>query len=213
MTGHEKELSEIKGYVARLYQMVRGRTQMALELTEDQAASTLEVGETIEEINTNLQIANSFQQEEIYNKLTDVEKLLQKILNVEPEKFTKVDKWMGMSFGGTVYFSALAFVIEESEKNYHIKEAWNIPIWRGPGWVKRGWEPLLMAADKDTIATIDKNKVLAIYEPTRDILTEFLHSDAYESNYNFVVDPWKKSKRPLADMHRAVERNFKEKED
>ena len=80
MSSIEKELMEMKGYVARLYQMVRGRTQMALELTEDQAASTLEVGETIEEINTNLQIANSFQQEEIYNKLTDVEKLLQKNL-------------------------------------------------------------------------------------------------------------------------------------
>ena len=67
MSQDTKELAEIKGYVARLYQMVRGRSQMALELTEEQSEQTQGVGETIDEINTNLQIANSFQQEEIYN--------------------------------------------------------------------------------------------------------------------------------------------------
>ena len=80
MSQDTKELAEIKGYVARLYQMVRGRTQVALELTEDQAEQTQGVGETIDEINTNLQIANSFQQEEIYKKLTDVEYLIKKII-------------------------------------------------------------------------------------------------------------------------------------
>ena len=57
MSQDTKELAEIKGYVARLYQMVRGRTQMALELTEEQTEQTAGVGETIDEINTNLQIA------------------------------------------------------------------------------------------------------------------------------------------------------------
>ena len=36
MTGNEKELSEIKGYVARLYQMIRHRTAVSVELTEEQ---------------------------------------------------------------------------------------------------------------------------------------------------------------------------------
>ena len=31
MTGNEKELSEIKGYVARLYQMIRHRTAVSVE--------------------------------------------------------------------------------------------------------------------------------------------------------------------------------------
>ena len=61
MSQDTKELAEIKGYVARLYQMVRGRTQVALELTEDQAEQTQGVGETIDEINTNLQIASNLE--------------------------------------------------------------------------------------------------------------------------------------------------------
>ena len=87
MSQDTKELAEIKGYVARLYQMVRGRSQMALELTEEQSEQTQGVGETIDEINTNLQIANSFQQEEIYNKLTDVETLIKKIIKGAVEGF------------------------------------------------------------------------------------------------------------------------------
>ena len=74
MTGHEKELSEIKGYVARLYQMIRHRTQISVELTEDQNETAESVGETIEDINTKLQIANSFQQEEIFEKIKSLEK-------------------------------------------------------------------------------------------------------------------------------------------
>ena len=65
MSSIEKELMEMKGYVARLYQMIRHRTQISVELTEDQNETAESVGETIEDINTKLQIANSFQQEEI----------------------------------------------------------------------------------------------------------------------------------------------------
>ena len=78
MSKEEKSLQEIKGYVARLYGIVRTRSH-------EESSDT----ETIEEINTNLQIANSFQQEEIYTKLCDVETLLQQLLNVVPEKFEK----------------------------------------------------------------------------------------------------------------------------
>ena len=67
MTGNEKELSEIKGYVARLYQMIRHRTAVSVELTEEQNETADTLGDTIEDINTKLQIANSFQQEEIYD--------------------------------------------------------------------------------------------------------------------------------------------------
>ena len=79
MLPQDKELSEIKGYVARLYAMVRSRSSgMNIALTEDQEASTQGMGETIEEINTNLQIANSFQQEEIHVTLNSIEKLTSK---------------------------------------------------------------------------------------------------------------------------------------
>lgn len=214
MLPQDKELSEIKGYVARLYAMVRSRSSgMNIALTEDQEASTQGMGETIEEINTNLQIANSFQQEEIHVTLNSIEKLLEKLLNIESEKFTKVDKWMGMGLGGSVYMSTLIFIIEESEKNYRCREAWNVPMWRGPGWVKRGFEPLLMLADKDTVFTIEKNKVLAIYEPTKELLTDFFHSEAYnqDGNYGIVVDPWKPNKRPRADAMNLATNAMKKK--
>ena len=76
MTGNEKELSEIKGYVARLYQMIRHRTAVSVELTEEQNETADTLGDTIEDINTKLQIANSFQQEEIYDKIKSLESLL-----------------------------------------------------------------------------------------------------------------------------------------
>ena len=87
MTGNEKELSEIKGYVARLYQMIRHRTAVSVELTEEQNETADTLGDTIEDINTKLQIANSFQQEEIYKKLTDVETLIKKIIKGAVEGF------------------------------------------------------------------------------------------------------------------------------
>ena len=49
-----KELSEIKGYVGRLYQLIRNRTDISLELSDRQAEEFTAVGDTIEEINTNL---------------------------------------------------------------------------------------------------------------------------------------------------------------
>ena len=118
MDQDKRELSEIKGYVGRLYQLIRNRTDISLELSDRQAEEFTAVGDTIEEINTKLQIANSFQQEEIFDELKKigdtlggVTQVLKKILNVsdpeanvEDEKFTKVDTWKTMqiqsSFGG-----------------------------------------------------------------------------------------------------------------
>ncbi len=196
----EKELIEIKGYVARLYGMVRGRTQISLELTEGQEASTAGVGETIDEINTNLQIAHSFQQEEIYEKLKDVETLIKKLLTgaisgfkVEEEKFTKVEEWMafGLATGHNGMGDVIAFVTEESEQSYKLKTPFKIEIWRGPRWVKRAFDPMLLAGDQETIITIDKNNVLACYKPSKILYNELMDSHAYNSNYDLVVDPWK----------------------
>ena len=36
MAHDDKELAEIKGYVSRLYTLVRSRTEISLELSEDQ---------------------------------------------------------------------------------------------------------------------------------------------------------------------------------
>ncbi len=196
----EKELIEIKGYVARLYGMVRGRTQISLELTEGQEASTAGVGETIDEINTNLQIAHSFQQEEIYEKLKDVETLIKKLLTgaisgfkVEEEKFTKVEEWMafGLATGHSGLGDVIAFVIEESEQSYRLKTPFKIEIWRGPRWVKRAFDPMLLAGDQETIVTIDKSKVVTYYKPSETLYNELMDSHAYNSNYDLVVDPWK----------------------
>ena len=111
MYSDEKELAEIKGYVGRLYQLVRSRTEISLELSDRQAEEFTAVGDTIEDINTKLQIANSFQQEEIFEELKVIAKVLKQLvsisdpsLNVEDEKFTKVDSWKILkvidSYGG-----------------------------------------------------------------------------------------------------------------
>ena len=47
-----KDLEMIKGYVARLYTLVRSRTEITLELSEGQAEEFSAVGDTIEDINT-----------------------------------------------------------------------------------------------------------------------------------------------------------------
>ena len=216
MSQDTKELAEIKGYVARLYQMVRGRTQMALELTEEQTEQTAGVGETIDEINTNLQIANSFQQEEIYNKLTDVETLLKKIIKgavegfkvEEEEKFNKVEEWMafGLATGHSGMGDIIAFVIEESENSYKIKTPFKIEIWRGPRWVKRAFEPMLLDGDPKTVVTIDKNKVFTYYKPSEVMYNELMDSHAYNSEYNPVVDPWKQ-RNELPEAKRGVTSN------
>jgi hypothetical protein len=196
MDGTHHELAEMKGYVARIYQIIRSRTEMALQLTDEQDASTQSTAETIEDINTKLQIANIFQEEEIYKKLSDVEGLLKQLLDVVPETFTKVEEWMGMSFGtgSNGVGDKLAYVIEESEKSYHIKTLFEIQFWRGPGWVKRGYEPSLISADEDTIITVNKSRVLTYFKPAPERLEEFLNSEAYHANYNPVIDPWKEEK-------------------
>ena len=182
MSKEEKSLQEIKGYVARLYGLVRSRTH------EETGES-----ETIEEINTNLQIANSFQQDEIYTKLCDVETLLQQLLNVVPEKFEKVDEWMamGLGTGHNGVGDIIAFVIEESEKSYLIKSPYSINTWRGHGWVRRAFEPMLMAGDLNTEVLWEKSKVLTYYKPSEEVMKEFLDSAAHHSNYNIIKDPWK----------------------
>jgi hypothetical protein len=130
-----KELSEIKGYVSRLYQLVRSRTEISLELSEDQAEEFTAVGDTIEDINTKLQIANSFQQEEIYDKLKGIEQLLKQLLDpadVEDEKFTKVDSWKVLkvidSFGGPIAVftgDLIGFVCTESDNSINIREIYS----------------------------------------------------------------------------------------
>ena len=150
MTGNEKELSEIKGYVARLYQMIRHRTAVSVELTEEQNETADTLGDTIEDINTKLQIANSFQQEEIYDKIKSLESLLKQLLNVEDEKFTKVDSWRAMkiqtSFGGPMavfYGDLLGYVISESDKSINVKEIYSVISYQGPNWKKVGFEPFI----------------------------------------------------------------------
>ena len=178
-----KDLEMIKGYVARLYTLVRSRTpsdQVDLE----------ELGETIDDINTKLQIANSFQQDEIYNKLIDVENLLIQLLDVVPEKFKKVDEWMAMGLGHKGE-DIIAYVIEESEKNYKVKEPFSINTWRGHNWARRGFEPMLLLGDKDTIVTWEKSRVFTCYKPSEEYMKEFLNSAAYNSNFKVLVDPWK----------------------
>jgi hypothetical protein len=199
MDGSYKELTEIKGYVARLYGIVRNRV-----LTP----TTQTAFETIEDISTKLQIANSFQQDEIFQKLTDVENLLKQLLDVvptaqqntenllkqlldiTPETFTKVEDWFGMGMDGKEIGNILAYVIEESEKSYHIKTPFQIQIWRGPGWVRRGYEPCLLSADVDTVVTLNKNKVLTYFKPKSNILETFMASEAYHASYNPVIDPF-----------------------
>ena len=77
-----KDLEMIKGYVARLYTLVRARTEITLEFSENQAEEFSAVGDTIEDINTKLQIANSFQQEEIFETLKGIAKVLKQLLNI-----------------------------------------------------------------------------------------------------------------------------------
>ena len=182
MSKEEKSLQEIKGYVARLYGIVRTRSH-------EESSDT----ETIEEINTNLQIANSFQQEEIYTKLCDVETLLQQLLNVVPEKFEKVDEWMamGLGTGHNGVGDVIAFVIEESEKSYKIKSTYIINTWRGHGWARRAYEPMLMAGDLETEVIWEKSKVLSYYKPTEERLKEFLNSASLALGYDVMPDPWK----------------------
>tara|TARA_Y100000310_G_C20468666_1_gene708910 strand:- start:113 stop:742 length:630 start_codon:yes stop_codon:yes gene_type:complete len=203
MDASHKELTEIKGYVARLYGIVRSK----LASPDNQTPT-----ETIEDISATLQIANSFQQDEIFQKLTDVESLLKQlldavpnaqqntenllkqILDIAPETFTKVDEWFGMGMDGKGMGDILAYVIEESEKSYHIKTPFQVQIWRGPGWVRRGYEPCLISAGDETIVTVNKSKVLTYFKPRPNILEAFMNSEAYHASYNPVIDPFEAKK-------------------
>ncbi len=196
MTGNEKELSEIKGYVARLYQMIRHRTAVSVELTEEQNDTADALGDTIEDINTKLQIANSFQQEEIYDKIKSLESLLKQLLNVEDEKFIKVDSWRAMkiqtSFGGPMavfYGDLLGYVISESDKSINVKEIYSLISYSGPNWKKVGFEPFAKMVDSTEI-NIEKNSLLYIVEPSKNNLEQFMAFRKKHEKYKEILTPW-----------------------
>ena len=196
MTGNEKELSEIKGYVARLYQMIRHRTAVSVELTEEQNETADTLGDTIEDINTKLQIANSFQQEEIYDKIKSLENLLKQLLNVEDEKFTKVDSWRAMkiqtSFGGPMavfYGDLLGYVISESDKSINVKEIYSVISYSGSNWKKVGFEPFAKMVDSTEI-NIEKNSLLYIVEPSKNNLEQFMAFRKKHGEYKDIRSPW-----------------------
>ena len=197
MTGNEKELSEIKGYVARLYQMIRHRTAVSVELTEEQNETADTLGDTIEDINTKLQIANSFQQEEIYDKIKSLESLLKQLLNVEDEKFTKVDSWRAMkiqtSFGGPMavfYGDLLGYVISESDKSINVKEIYSVISYQGPNWKKVGFEPFAKMVDSTQEINIEKNSLLYIVEPSENNLEKFMAFRKKHGEYKEIHSPW-----------------------
>ena len=196
MTGNEKELSEIKGYVARLYQMIRHRTAVSVELTEEQNETADTLGDTIEDINTKLQIANSFQQEEIYDKIKSLESLLKQLLNVEDEKFTKVDSWRAMkiqtSFGGPMavfYGDLLGYVISESDKSINVKEIYSVISYSGPNLKKVCFEPFAKIVDSTEI-NIEKNSLLYIVEPSKNNLEQFMAFRKKHEKYKEILTPW-----------------------
>ena len=187
MTGHEKELSEIKGYVARLYQMIRHRTQISVELTEEQNETAEAVGDTIEDINTKLQIANSFQQNEIFEELKVIAKTIKQLLGVsdpslvEDEKFTKVDNWMNLkietSFGGPMavfYGDLMGYVISESDNSINVKEIYSVISYQG----------------QNQEINIDKKSLLYIVEPSKEKLEIFTTYRKKHSEYEDIKNPW-----------------------
>ncbi len=197
MSQENKELAEIKGYVSRLYQLIKSRTDISLELSDDQAEEFTAIGDTIEDINTKLQIANSFQQEEIYEKISGIEKLLKQLLNVEDEKFTVVDSWMNLklesAFGGplAVYYGDLiGFVISESETSINIKEIYSVISYQGQNWRKVGFEPFSNMLDNTQEINIIKKSVLYITTPAEALLQNFLTYRKKYGGYEAVHRPW-----------------------
>jgi hypothetical protein len=197
MSHEHKELAEIKGYISRLYQLIRSRTDISLELSDDQAEEFTAVGDTIEDINTKLQIANSFQQEEIYEKITGIEKLLKQLLNVEDEKFTEVGSWMNLklesAFGGpmAVYYGDLiGFVISESETSINIKEMYSVINFQGQNWRKLGFEPFSKMVDKTQEININKKSLLYITTPNETQLENFNTFRKIYNSYKPVQSPW-----------------------
>ena len=192
-----KDLEMIKGYVARLYTLVRSRTEISLELSEDQAEEFTAFGDTIEDINTKLQIANSFQQEETFDKLKDIEKLLKQLLNVEDEKFTKVDSWMNLkiesSFGGPMavfYGDLLGYVISESETSINIREIYTVIVYSGQTWKKIGFEPFSKLLGKTQEININKKSLLYITKPTEGCLEKFIGYRKKHAEYQTLQNPW-----------------------
>ena len=192
-----KDLEMIKGYVARLYTLVRSRTEITLEFSENQAEEFNAVGDTIEDINTKLQIANSFQQEETFDKLKDIEKLLKQLLNVEDEKFTKVDSWMNLkiesSFGGPMavfYGDLLGYVISESETSINIREIYTVIVYSGQTWKKIGFEPFSKLLGKTQEININKKSLLYITKPTEGCLEKFIGYRKKHAEYQTLQNPW-----------------------
>ena len=213
MDQDKRELAEIKGYVGRLYQLIRSRTDISLELSDRQAEEFTAVGDTIEEINTKLQIANSFQQEEIFDELKKVgdtlgliTTVLKQLLsvsdpeaNVEDEKFTKVDSWKTMqlttSFGGPMavwYGELIGFVLSESEKSINIKEIYTVIDYQelGRGRRKVGFQPFSKLLGPIQEIKIQKNSLLYIGDPSKNHLDNFESYRKKHGEYKDVKPPW-----------------------
>lgn len=199
-----KDLEMIKGYVARLYTLVRSRTDISLELSEDQAEEFTAVGDTIEDINTKLQIANSFQQEEIFEELKVIAKVLKQLLNisdpslsVEDEKFTKVDSWKILkivdSYGGPIaIFSGdlIGFVCSESDNSINIREVYSAVAYSGQGWRKIGFEPYSILLEKTQEIYINKKSLLYIATPSKEQLENLISFRTKHSGYKHIPSPW-----------------------
>ena len=192
-----KDLEMIKGYVARLYTLVRARTEITLEFSENQAEEFNAVGDTIEDINTKLQIANSFQQEEIFETLKGIEKLLKQLLNVEDENFTKVDNWQVMKitegFGGPMsvwYGDLIGYVLTESETSINIREIYTVISYQGQQWRKMGFEPFAKMLDKTQEVNINKNSLLYVTDPSKSQLENFMTYRKKNDEYKEIRNPW-----------------------
>ena len=204
MYSDEKELAEIKGYVGRLYQLIRSRTEISLELSDRQAEEFTAVGDTIEDINTKLQIANSFQQEEIFEELKVIAKVLKQLvnisdpsLNVEDEKFTKVDSWKILkvidSYGGPMaVFSGdlIGFVCSESDNSINIREIYSAVAYSGQGWRKVGFEPYSVLLEKTQEIYINKKSLLYITTPSKEQLENLISFKTKYPGYKYVLSPW-----------------------
>ncbi len=203
MDQDKRELSEIKGYVGRLYQLIRSRTDISLELSDRQAEEFTAVGDTIEDINTKLQIAHSFQQEEIFDELKVIGKTLKQLLGVsdpslvEDEKFTKVDNWMNLkietSFGGPMavfYGDLIGYVISESDKSINVREIYSVISYQGQNWRKTGFEPFSKMVDQEQEINIEKKSLLYIVEPSKEKLEIFTTYRKRHSEYTDIKNPW-----------------------
>ena len=203
MYSDEKELAEIKGYVGRLYQLIRSRTEISLELSDRQAEEFTAVGDTIQDINTKLQIANSFQQEEIFEELKVIAKTIKQLLGVsdpslvEDEKFTKVDSWKILkvidSYGGPMaVFSGdlIGFVCSESDNSINIREVYTAVAYSGQGWRKVGFEPYSILLEKTQEIYINKKSLLYIATPSKEHLENLFSFRTKHSGYKHVPSPW-----------------------